>query len=251
MIPLRTGILGPGDDLAAAVASAARRSGRPVEVGDVVVVSSKAVSAVEGRYADLSEVRPGGRARDLAVETGLAPEFCQLVLDEADEVLGAVRWAILTLKRGIMVPNAGVDLKNAPAGMASLWPEDPDGSARRVARGIEGAEGVRVGVVVADSYLLPLRRGTVSVAIGSWGVRPLLDLRGRTDLFGRRIGITQLDLLDSLASAAHLVIGEGGEGAPAALVRGMDALGPGSVGDLSVPWGECAVAGALRPRRRP
>ncbi len=81
--------------------------------------------------------------------------------------------------------------------------------------------GKRIGVIVADSVGRAWREGTVGLAIGVSGLPARLDRRGEPDLFGRALHVTEVGIADSIASAASLVMGEGAEGRPAALVRGL------------------------------
>ena len=82
-----------------------------------------------------------------------------------------------------------------------------------------GAPGI--GIIVADSVGRAWREGTVGLAIGVSGLPARLDRRGEPDLFGRALHVTEVGIADSIASAASLVMGEGAEGRPAALVRGF------------------------------
>ena len=84
-----------------------------------------------------------------------------------------------------------------------------------------GAGEARIGVVVADSVGRAWREGTVGLAIGVSGIPARLDRRGEPDLFGRALHVTEVGIADSIASAASIVMGEGAEGRPAALVRGL------------------------------
>ncbi len=245
-VPVRRPIE-PGDDLVEALLRACEERGVSLRSGDVVAVASKAVSASQGRTIRLEDLSPGELALSISRATGLSPRFAQAVVDEAEEILGCVRHAALTLVSGSAVPNAGVDAKNSPPGTLTAWPRDPDGAAWEIREEIRRRAGVRVGVLIVDSGLLPLRRGTVGLAIGVAGLEPLRDYRGLTDIYGREVRITELDVADSLASAAHLAMGEGGEMVPFAVLRGAgvqlsDGFGKG---DLVMDPEECAILGSL------
>lgn len=119
--------------------------------------------------------------------------------------------------------NAGIDASNVPGGgeqTVLLWPQDPDASARALRAALEGHFGVRLAVIISDSLGRPWRMGTTGHAIGVSGLRPLLDRRGETDLFGRELQATVIGVADEIAGAASLAIGEVAEGTPAAIVRG-------------------------------
>ncbi len=245
--------LAPGDDLVEEFLRACSESGVEIVTGDVVAIATKAVSAVKGLYIRLSDVRPSGLACELAREVGMSPEFVQAVLNRADQTLGCVRHAILTVVGGTVAPNAGLDAKNAPRGTLATWPEDPDLQAWRIREEIRRRTQARVGVILVDSSLIPLRRGTVGLAVGVAGMEPLVDYRGRPDIYGRTIRITSMDLADSLASAAHAVMGEGDELTPFALIKGARVKITDSYGKDSIllPQEHCAIIGSLTVGRFP
>jgi coenzyme F420-0:L-glutamate ligase/coenzyme F420-1:gamma-L-glutamate ligase len=138
-------------------------------------------------------------------------QLAQLVLEEADSIWGGVRGFLLTIKQGILTPNAGVDVKNSPTGTASLWPAHPNNSASSLRASLMRKDDVGIGVMIVDSRITPLRLGTVGLAIGISGFRTLQDDRGKCDLYGRRVKVTQTNLADDIASAAHLLMGERNE----------------------------------------
>src|ERR671916_622575 len=107
----------PGVDLAAAIADAAP----DLRDGDVVVVTSKVVSKVEGR---LVPVPPGADREALRR---------RVVEDEAVRVLARRGpLAIAQTRQGWVVAAAGVDASNVGRDALVLLPEDGDGSARRL-----------------------------------------------------------------------------------------------------------------------
>ena len=124
-------------------------------------------------------------------------------------------------RHGFVCANAGIDLSNVESGQAALLPEDPDRSARRIRDGILGRLGIEIGVVVSDTFGRPWRRGVTDVAIGSAGLRPIVDLRGTQDAYGRELLVTEVAVVDEIAGAADLVMGKA-DGVPVAIVRGLD-----------------------------
>lgn len=246
LYPLRTPVIKPGDDLVGALVRAAGGAGGFKE-GDVVVVSSKAVSSWQGRLLELGGISPSKRALSLARRSGLEPSFVEVVLREADRVLGCTRGAILTLKDGLLLANAGVDCSNVPPGKVSLLPANPPQTARRIAQEITRRTGARVGVIISDSTVRPMRKGTVGQALGWFLIGPVEDCRGRPDLFGRRLKITFRAVADQLATAAQLLMGEAGERVPAVLVRGAVRLGRGKHSPL-IPARRCLYLSSLRVR---
>ena len=103
---------------------------------------------------------------------------------------------------------------------ATLLPVDSDRSARRIRDVIRAKLDIEIAVIVSDTFGRPWRRGVTDVAIGSAGIGPILDLRGSTDALGRELAVTEVAVVDELASAAELVMGKS-SGIPAAIVRGI------------------------------
>ena len=218
----------PGDDVGALLADAIGRSGEALRDGDVVVVAQKIVSKAEGRIVRLADVVPSPRAVELAARADKDARAVEVILGESVEVLRAVPGVLIVETRhGIILANAGADMSNIEHDEEDdhllLLPEDPDASADRLRAALAAGatESPRIGVVVADSVGRAWREGTVGLAIGVSGVPARLDRRGEPDLFGRALHVTEVGIADSIASAASIVMGEGAEGRPAALVRGL------------------------------
>ena len=225
----------PGDDLATLIADGFVRAGEAASDGDVLVVAQKIVSKSEGRYANLAAVEPGAKARELAARTDKDPRMVELILSESRRVVRHRPGVIIVEHRlGFVMANAGIDNSNVePAGADErvlLLPLDPDGSAQHLREGLRERLGVDCAVIVNDSVGRAWRVGTVGLALGAAGLPSLLDLRGRDDLFGRPLEVTQVGLADELAAAASLLQGEADEGMPAVVVRGLAATGPGNDG---------------------
>lgn len=218
----------PGDDVAALIVAGLERAGLRLASGDVLVVAQKIVSKAEGRYAELGPVTPSAAARRLARETDKDPRLVELILSESKRVLRHRPGLVIVEHRlGFVMANAGIDASNIPGGAAGervlLLPEDPDASCRRLRDALQAATGAAPAVVINDSTGRAWRNGTVGVALGVVGLEPLVDLRGRPDLFGRPLRVSLVGLGDQLAAAAALVQGEADEGTPVALVRGFAA----------------------------
>ena len=220
-----------GDDLGALIADALASAGLDLRDGDVVVVAQKIVSKAEGRLVRLDDVEPDAAATALGTETGKDPRLVQLILDESDHVVrkrpgtperpGVI---IVEHRCGWVHANAGIDqsnLEGESGGAALLLPIDCDASAARLRADLESRTGITPGVVVADSAGRAWRVGTLGIALGSAGVEAVQDLRGQPDLLGRTLEITVVGRGDELAAAAGLVMGQGGEGTPVVIVRGL------------------------------
>lgn len=200
---------------------------------EVVVISQKAVSKVEGRVRALAEVEPGERALKLAAELDKDPRMVELILEESTRVVRAERGILITeTKEGWVCANAGIDSSNLADGQVSLLPVDGDASARRIRAEIAAASGASPALVIADSFGRAWRIGQADIAIGCAGLEPLADWRGRHDRDGRELSATVIALADELASAADLVRDKD-SGVPGAVISGAEHLvtaddGPGA-----------------------
>lgn len=196
----------PGDDLGAAIAEAAAW----LRDGDIVVVTSKAVSKVEGRLIP-TPLDPDGReaARRAAVEA----QSVRVVATQG-------RTMITQTAHGFVLAASGVDASNVRPDELALLPEDPDASARRLRARLHDLLGVTVVVVVSDTMGRPWRNGLTDVAVGVAGMAALRDHRGTIDTHGNDLVVTEMADADSVAAAAELVKGKV-DGVPVAVVRGL------------------------------
>jgi coenzyme F420-0:L-glutamate ligase/coenzyme F420-1:gamma-L-glutamate ligase len=217
----------PGDDLAALIAD---RAGE-LRDRDVLVIAQKIVSKAEGRSVDIATVTPSARAVALAAEVGKDPRLVEVILSESTRVVRSrPNLLIMQHRLGFVMANAGVDHSNvAPLDgidRALLLPLDPDGSAERLRAALGERLGVRLGVIISDSFGRPWRRGTAGVAIGAAGLPSLIDMRGQPDLFGRTLEVTVIGFADEIAAAAGLLQGQAAEAQPVVVVRGLSWTAP-------------------------
>ncbi|MET0238372.1 MAG: coenzyme F420-0:L-glutamate ligase [Sphingobium sp.] len=216
-----------GGDIAALLADALRPLA-PAD-GDILVVTSKIVSKAEGRHVSLGDVEPGERATEIAGAIGKDARLVELVLRESTDVVRTGRNVLITRHRlGLVMANAGIDASNIGTGdedMVLLLPDDPDASARVLCDALRERLGVSLGIVLSDSFGRPWRHGVVNVAVGAAGIPAIIDRRGEIDRDGRVMQVTQIAQGDLIASAAGLAMGEGAEGIPAVLVRGVTVPG--------------------------
>lgn len=220
-----------GDDLPALIAQGLDRAGETLHDRDVVVLAQKIVSKAEGRSVDLATVIPSLQAEKLAAEVGKDPRIVEVVLsDSARVVRSRPNLMIMQHRLGFVMANAGVDQSNvAPHDgihRALLLPLDPDGSAEAIRAALAERYGVRVGVVISDSFGRPWRRGTAGVAIGCAGLPSFIDLRGQPDLFGRTLEVSIIGFADEIAAAASLLQGQAAEGQPVVVIRGLSWTAP-------------------------
>ncbi|MDO5846663.1 MAG: coenzyme F420-0:L-glutamate ligase [Methanocorpusculum sp.] len=218
---LSTPILQPGDDITAAVIEAAANSeAKGFQDGDILVLAESPLATTEGRIVSFDDVEPSRAAHILAAQYHMDKRMAEIVLNECDEIVGGVPGYLLARRGNLYLPNAGIDESNAPAGMVTLLPKDPDASALRVRRELLARLKTDVAVIVVDSRTHAMRLGVSGVAIGVAGILPITDERGKKDLFGHKLHVTRRAIADNLASTAELLMGESNECVPAVLIRG-------------------------------
>lgn len=210
------GEVAPGDDIVALLLDALETHNESLVHHDLVVVTSKIVAKTEGRVVAFD---------------GTDEHKAVLIAQESTRILrrrGNLR--ITETPHGFINANAGVDLSNTLDGTAVLLPKDPDRSARQFRAHVRRRLDVDIAVVVTDTFGRVWRQGVTDVAIGSAGLRPLLDLRGTNDANGRALEATEVAIADEIAGAANLVLGKA-QSTPFAIVRGLDEsyFGEGSV----------------------
>ena len=221
----------PGDDLAQLLIAALDGNGiRPLR-RDILVVAQKIVSKSEGAFAELAKQVPTAKAQEVASTVGKDPRLMQAVLSQSREVVRMKKnILIVETHHGFVMANAGVDQSNLDVedqnARVLLLPVDPDASAAALKTKLDAHYGVEIGVVISDSVGRAGRLGTVGLAIGAAGVPSLWDRRGEPDMSGRTLDVTEVAFADAVAASAVLVMGEGAEGKPAALVRGLDWSAP-------------------------
>ncbi len=207
-----------GNDLATMLLDALQGANEALVHHDLVVVTSKIVSKSEGQVVAFD---------------GTQEHKVKIIENESVRVLrrrGSLR--ITETRHGFINANAGVDLSNTDDGTAVLLPKDPDRSARRLRAEIARRSNVEVAILITDTFGRVWRQGVTDVAIGSAGLKPLLDLRGTLDANGRLLEATEVAIADEIAGAANLVLHKAA-GTPFALVRGLDEsfFGEGSIGE--------------------
>ena len=229
----------PGDDLGVLILAALKASGLVLQSDDVLVLAQKIVSKSEGRFVELASVEPSARALQLARLCNKDARLVEVILGESREVVRVRRDVLVVEHRlGYVLANAGVDASNVgDEGKVLLLPLDPDASCMALRAALQDAMGVDAGVLINDSWGRAWRIGTIGTALGVAGVPGVEDLRGKPDLFGRKLRSSELAVADELASAASLMMGQAGEGHPVVLVRGFP-----------YPLRESSAAELLRPR---
>lgn len=230
-------LVAAGDDLGALILHALELAGERIHDDDILAVAQKIVSKAEDRQVSLADVRPSAEAKRLALANGKDPRFVEVILRESRAVVRSGHGVIITEHLlGFVTANSGVDQSNISDSATDvtvlLLPENPDRSARALREALQQKSGCRLGVLIIDSSGRAWRNGIIGQALGVAGLPPLLDLRGTLDLFGRELQVTQVALADAIAAAASMLMGEGAEGKPVVIVRGLhiagadDGIGP-------------------------
>lgn len=198
-----------GDDLAAIIYEASASSAETALAdGDVIIVTQKIVSKAEDRLVAIDPNDP------LSHKPLVERESVRILRRRGDLIISQTA-------HGFVCANAGIDLSNVESGYAALLPVDSDRSARRIRDGLRHRFGVDVAVIISDTFGRTWRRGVTDVAIGCAGVAAVIDLRGTPDALGREMHVTEVAVVDELASAAELVMGKS-TNIPVAVIRGAD-----------------------------
>ncbi len=202
---IETSLFHPGDSLLSFVLANVPRE--KVKEKMVLAITSKIVSLAERRLVSRSEI-----------------DKASLVRREADVFLGEAGYGcMLTVKEGLFIPSAGIDESNSAGGEFILYPSKPFESARELWAGLRREWKLQaLGVLLTDSRTFPLRWGVTGVCLSYWGFRAVKSMIGSQDLFGRELQMTKINRADALAAAAVLVMGEGNERRPLALLQGME-----------------------------
>lgn len=213
-----------GDDLAAIIKGTAQKQGVLIEDGDILVVAQKIVSKAEGRIFRLKSVQPSEKAKEIARTTLKNPRFVELVLRASQRIIKASSDTLIVEdKNGIVCINAGIDKSNVKGvDSYALLPSNPDDSAKNIRRNIMETTGKNVAVIISDTYSRPFRKGQVEYAIGLAGIAPFRDYRGKQDLYNYILKVKNIAIVDEIAAAAELVMGQGSEGIPVAVVKNLD-----------------------------
>ncbi|MDP1552942.1 MAG: coenzyme F420-0:L-glutamate ligase [Methanobacteriaceae archaeon] len=193
--------------------------------GDILVVAETLISKAEGNFVDLKSVNPSIDAINIANKTGKDPKLVEIILQESNEIVRMGSDFIVTeTHHGFICANAGIDESNIDSGKAKPMPVNPDKSANQLRNKLEESTGKELAVIISDTQGRPFREGAVGVAIGVSGINSLWNRQGEMDLYGRELQITQIAVVDELAAAASLIMGQADEGIPVVIIRGYSSF---------------------------
>jgi putative folate metabolism gamma-glutamate ligase len=171
----------------------------------VVVITSKIISICQGNI-----IKNDGKT-----------DKKKLVIKEADFYIehdNEYGIVIPTIKNNIFLSNSGVDESNGN-GDFILWPKNLEQTASEIWDYLRRKNRIQnLGIIVTDSRLIPLTFGLTGVAICWCGFEASQDYRGKPDIFGRELKMSQKNIINGLAAAAEVVMGEGSEQTPLGII---------------------------------
>lgn len=221
-------LINAGDNLSNIIWNALSNNQINLINDDILVITQKIISKAEGRIINLSDVKVSKKAREISKISNKDPRLIELILQESNEILRVTpNHLIVEHSLGFVCANAGVDHSNVhaengnPEDIFLLLPKNPDLSAQRIKNDIEEMSKAKIGILIIDSHGRAWRNGIIGTAIGIAGMPALIDLRGKKDIFGYKLQITQVAAADELASAASLLMGQADEKIPVIHVRGF------------------------------
>ena len=224
VVPVKTERKSEKFDIFEALLGALQTNNLSLNDGDVVVISSKYISNSQGRIIDLKDVIPNEKSKELSKNFQIDPSTAEVILRESDFVFGGISGFVITSSDNIMSPNAGIDKSNTSKGKVILYPNDPYSIAEQLRRKIFLKYMIHVGVILADSRLMPSRIGTTGICIACAGIEPVEDMRAQLDLNGNSLKVTLKAVVDNLAAIANYKMGEGSESKPIAIIKNSKAV---------------------------
>jgi coenzyme F420-0:L-glutamate ligase / coenzyme F420-1:gamma-L-glutamate ligase len=217
-----------GDDITGIIINGLLDGKITLQDGDILVLAQKIISKSEGRWVNLISIKPSPQAESMAKKIDKDPRLVEVILRESNQVIRTRPGTIIVENRlGFICANAGIDHSNVAGNgdneedWVLMLPEDPDASARKIRNELQAKSGATLGVMIIDSHGRAWREGVVGVAIGLSGLPGIVDMRGKSDLFGYTLKVTTIGVADELAAAASLVMGQANEATPIVHVRGF------------------------------
>lgn len=222
LISLKLPLIKKEDPLSEILIKAIKENLTSLEEGDIVVIAEKVIATSQGRVVNLDEVSDiSSQARELANEYDMDPRYVELIIKEASMILGGMTHVILTKVNDFLIANSGIDQSNAGLNKVVLLPENLKETVRDYREILRETFNLNdLGLIISDSRVQPLRKGTIGIAIATAGFEPIEDLRGVPDLFNRPLEITMRAIADDLASAAQFLLSEANQQTPVVVIRG-------------------------------
>jgi coenzyme F420-0:L-glutamate ligase len=224
LFSLKLPVIKKNDPLFEIIISTIEKTNNTLLEGDIVVISEKVIATSQGRVVNLSEVKDiSEKARKLAKKYDMDERLVELIVRESTMVLGGLPHVLLAETHHFLIANAGIDQSNAGPGNAVLFPANPDKVVKEYREKLKKEFKIKkLGVIISDSRVQPLRRGTVGIAVATAGFEPVEDLRGKPDIFKRPLQITMRAIADDLTSAAQFLLNEADQQTPVVIIRGVN-----------------------------
>jgi len=202
--PIKTNLIKEGDNLLKVIS----KNIKELPERSILVVTAKIVSICQGRLIKKEKNKKFRKSN--------------LIKKEADYYLNSERSRyriIYTIKNNILGINAGINKCNIDKGYI-LLPKDVQNTTNIIWKFLKNHYSVKkIGVIITDSTILPLRRGSIGVAVSYCGFKALYNYQNKKDIFGRKLSLPQMNIADVLAASAVLEMGEAGEKQPFCIIE--------------------------------
>ena len=226
-------IINQGDNLVEIILDACKKERIKLKNKDILIIAQTIISKSEGRIIKLKNIIPSKFAKILSKKVNKDQKLIELILQESNSIIKIGNGKLISESRlGFVCADAGIDHSNSPPGTVTLLPLEPDKTAERIVDEIQEEEDIHIAVIVTDTHGRPFREGGVNVAIGLAGIEPILDYRGKKDLYNNELISTKVSIADELAAAAELLMGEANEKIPVVIIRGYN-YNPTNISNLS------------------
>ena len=224
LFSIKLPLIQENDELLRIIIEHIKKQGRSLQEGDIIVIAEKVVATAQGRVVNLSDVTVvSEKAKKLAKEYDMDERFVELIVQEASMILGGLTHVILAKVNDFLIANAGIDQSNAGPNRVVLLPKDLDKVVLGYRKELKKVFKIEnLGVIISDSRVQPLRKGTIGIAIATSGFEPIEDLIGHPDLFNRPMEITMRAIADDLTSAAQFLLSEADQQTPVVGIRGSN-----------------------------
>ncbi|NHJ21504.1 MAG: coenzyme F420-0:L-glutamate ligase [Candidatus Lokiarchaeota archaeon] len=221
LFALKLPLIKKGDPLLDIIISVLEDQGKSLKEGDIVVIAEKVVATSQGRVVNLSDVKNiSSEAKSLSKKFDMDERYVELILRESSMILGGMRHVILAKVNDFLIANAGIDQSNAGPNNVVLLPNNLKKIVWEYRESLKKRYNLeKIGLIIADSRVQPLRKGTIGIAIATAGFEPIENLIGYPDLFNRPMEITMRAIADDLASAAQFLLSETDQRTPVVIIR--------------------------------
>jgi len=179
---------------------------------DILLISSKILAIHQGRCIPI---------KDIENKEGLIKREADILITGEQH---HAKHTTLTIKNNTLIPSAGIDESNAN-GYYILWPKNSEKEAKKICNYLKKKFSIKnLAVIITDSNVSPMRYGTIGISIGFYGLEPLKNYINKKDIFGRKLKMTQSNIVDSLSALGVLTMGEGNEQTPIAIISDAESV---------------------------